>query len=514
MEHVDVLVIGAGISGIGAGYHLQDQAPDRSFLILEGRPDLGGTWDLFKYPGVRSDSDMHTLGFEFKPWTAEKAIADGPSILAYLRETVQECDLARRIRFNHRIAGAQWCSKESRWHVTGSRTDTGDDVEITSSYLYMCAGYYSYKGGYEPDFPGRDRFSGPIVHPQQWPEDLDYAAKQVVVIGSGATAITIVPAIASETAHTTMLQRSPTYMGVGPSVDRTAIRLRKFLPDRLAYRLTRWKNIRRTDLIYRRSRSHPAKVKEVMIKAVAEALPDGYDVDTHFTPNYNPWDQRLCLVPDNDFFDAINEGNASVVTDEIESFTETGIELKSGEHLDADIIITATGLQMVALGEIEFSVDGTPVDFSARWTYKGMAYSGLPNLASCFGYINASWTLRADLTSKWVTRVLNHMRETGTSVVTAQLRESDANMAQRPWVDDFSSGYMRRTMHEFPRQGDRQPWLNTQNYLAEKKLIGKAEIEDGVLMFSNSYEGARLNANRLEPESSSSSNTRRDHPRR
>ena len=263
MEHVDVLVIGAGISGIGAGYHLQDQAPDRSFLILEGRPDLGGTWALFKYPGVRSDSDMHTLGFEFKPWTAEKAIADGPSILAYLRETVQECDLARRIRFNHRIAGAQWCSKESRWHVTGSRTDTGDDVEITSSYLYMCAGYYSYKGGYEPDFPGRDRFSGPIVHPQQWPENLDYAAKQVVVIGSGATAITIVPAIASETAHTTMLQRSPTYMGVGPSVDRTAIRLRKFLPDRLAYRLTRWKNIRRTDLIYRRSRSHPAKVKEV-----------------------------------------------------------------------------------------------------------------------------------------------------------------------------------------------------------------------------------------------------------
>ncbi|MDG1411424.1 MAG: NAD(P)/FAD-dependent oxidoreductase [Acidimicrobiales bacterium] len=499
MEHVDVLVIGAGISGIGAGYHLQDRAPDHSFLIFEGRPDLGGTWDLFKYPGVRSDSDMHTLGFEFKPWTAEKAIADGPSILAYLRETVQEYDLARRIRFNHHITGANWRSEESRWHISGQRTDTGDDIEITASYLYMCAGYYSYKEGYVPDFLGRDRFSGAIIHPQQWPEGLDYAGKRVIVIGSGATAVTIVPAIASASAHTTMLQRSPTYMAVGPSVDQTALRLRRFLPDRLAYRLTRWKNIQRSALIYRRSRSHPAKVKKLLLDAVTEALPEGYDVDTHFTPTYKPWDQRLCLVPDNDFFDAINQGKASVVTDEIASFTETGIELKSGEHLDADIIITATGLRMVALGEMDFSMDGTPVDFSARWTYKGMAYSDLPNLASCFGYINASWTLRADLTSKWVVRVLNHMRATATSVVTPQLRASDTDMAQRPWVDCFSSGYMQRTMHEFPRQGDQDPWLNTQDYLAEKKLIGNAKLEDGVLTFSNVAKPTTFSSNKSGP---------------
>ncbi|MDG2219329.1 MAG: NAD(P)/FAD-dependent oxidoreductase [Acidimicrobiales bacterium] len=499
MEHVDVLVIGAGISGIGAGYHLQDRAPDHSFLIFEGRPDLGGTWDLFKYPGVRSDSDMHTLGFEFKPWTAEKAIADGPSILAYLRETVQEYDLARRIRFNHHITGANWRSEESRWHISGQRTDTGDDIEITASYLYMCAGYYSYKEGYVPDFLGRDRFSGAIIHPQQWPEGLNYAGKRVIVIGSGATAVTIVPAIASASAHTTMLQRSPTYMAVGPSVDQTALRLRRFLPDRLAYRLTRWKNIQRSALIYRRSRSHPAKVKKLLLDAVTEALPEGYDVDTHFTPTYKPWDQRLCLVPDNDFFDAINQGKASVVTDEIASFTETGIELKSGEHLDADIIITATGLLMVALGEMDFSMDGTPVDFSARWTYKGMAYSDLPNLASCFGYINASWTLRADLTSKWVVRVLNHMRATATSVVTPQLRASDTDMAQRPWVDCFSSGYMQRTMHEFPRQGDQDPWLNTQDYLAEKKLIGNAKLEDGVLTFSNVAKPTTFSSNKSGP---------------
>ena len=499
MEHVDVLVIGAGISGIGAGYHLQDQAPDRSFLILEGRSDLGGTWDLFRYPGVRSDSDMHTLGFEFKPWTDEKAIADGPSILAYLRETVQEYDLARRIRFNHHITRANWRSENSRWHISGYRTDAGDDIEITASYLYMCAGYYSYKEGYVPDFPGRDRFSGAIIHPQQWPEQLNYADKRVIVIGSGATAVTIVPAIASASAHTTMLQRSPTYMAVGPSIDQTARRLRRFLPGRLAYRLTRWKNIQRSALIYRRSISDPDKVKKLLLDAVTEALPEGYDVDTHFTPNYNPWDQRLCLVPDNDFFNAVNQGKASVVTDEIESFTETGIKLKSGEHLDADIIITATGLRMVALGEVDFSVDGTPVDFSTRWTYKGMAYSGLPNLASCFGYINASWTLRADLTSKWVARVLNHMRATETSVVTPELRESDTDMAQRPWVDGFSSGYMQRTMHEFPRQGDRDPWLNTQDYLTEKKLIGNAKLEDGVLTFSTVATPAPLSSNRSGP---------------
>jgi cation diffusion facilitator CzcD-associated flavoprotein CzcO len=483
-EDVDVLVVGAGISGIGAGYHLQVNCPDRSYLILEGRDDLGGTWDLFRYPGVRSDSDMHTLGYRFKPWTADKAIADGPSILAYLRDTAREYGIDRHIRFGHHVTRAEWSTDDARWHVEAVRKATGDTVLITANFLFMCSGYYSYKAGYTPELPGRERFQGTIVHPQAWPEDLDYAGKRVVVIGSGATAMTLVPAMAPDVEHITMLQRSPTYVVSRPDVDGIANRLRKVLPDRTAYAITRAKNIAFQQWIYRQTRTHPDKVKQRLLDMVRAELGPDYDVETHFTPRYDPWDQRLCLVPNSDLFEAIRSGKASVVTDQIATFTETGIELASGDVLEADIIVTATGLQMVSPGEMSFFVDGEPVDFSTSWTYKGVAYSDVPNLVWSFGYINASWTLRADLTCEFVCRLLNHMDETGTTQCTPRLRPGDASMPERPWIDDFSSGYMQRVMHLFPKQGDREPWVNPQNYNADRQLLRKAPIEDGVMRFT------------------------------
>ena len=484
-DHFDVLVVGAGISGIGAAYHLQKNCPDRSYAVLEGRPDVGGTWDLFRYPGIRSDSDMHTLGYSFKPWNAEKAIADGPSILAYLRETVTENDIHRHIKFNHLASNASWSSETSTWTVTAHRSDTEEAVSYTCNFLFMCSGYYSYKQGFSPEFQGADDFAGQIVHPQHWPDDLDYAGKKVVVIGSGATAMTIVPAMADDVESITMLQRSPTYVVARPEKDIWANRLRKYLPNKLAYKLTRFKNIKRTGLIYKKTRTEPDEIKKLLLGGVRQALGPDYDVEKHFTPSYNPWDQRLCLIPDGDLFRSIRAGKADVVTDTIDTFTETGIRTTSGEHLDADIIITATGLNMVTLGEMSFVVDGDPVDFGSTWTYKGLGYSDVPNLVSSFGYINASWTLRADLTCEYVCRLLNHMAKTGTDQCTPRLRPEDAGMAQRPWVDDFSSGYMQRTMHLMPKQGDKEPWLNTQNYQADRKLLGKGPVEDGVMTFTS-----------------------------
>ena len=481
VEHVDVLIVGAGISGIGAACHLQMEAPGRTFLILEGRDDIGGTWDLFRYPGVRSDSDMHTLGYNFKPWKADKSIADAPSIMAYLRETVAEHRLADRIRFRHLVRRAEWSTDDARWTITAEHD--GRPVTFTANFLFMCSGYYSYKEGYTPHFPGIEQFQGTVVHPQAWPEDLDYSGKRVVVIGSGATAVTIVPSMADRALHVTMLQRSPTYIASGPDRDAIANFLRKVLPARVAYDITRWKNTTLQQVLYRRTRTQPEKVKQYLLKKVREELPN-VDVDTHFTPRYNPWDQRLCLVPNGDLFKAIRNGKASVITDHIESFTPNGLKLVSGKEIETDIVVTATGLNLVMLGEVDIWVDGQQVDFSKVWSYKGFAYSDVPNLASSFGYINASWTLRADLICQYVCRLMNHMAATGTVQCTPRLRESDAGMEARPWITDFSAGYMERMMDRFPKQGDREPWINPQNYKRDKKMFADDPVDDGVMQFS------------------------------
>jgi len=483
-EHVDVVVVGAGLSGIGAGYHLQTMSPDRSYVILEGRDGLGGTWDLFKYPGVRSDSDMHTLGFSFKPWTEAKSIADGPSILKYLKQTVAQFGIDKNIRYGQLVTQAQWSTDDAQWTVTSTNKATGVSSTITCSFLFMCSGYYSYKKGHTPEFAGRERFKGTVVHPQEWPLDLDYAGKRVVVIGSGATAVTIVPSMADKAAHVTMLQRSPTYMVSRPDHDVMANRMRKVLPEKMAYNLTRIKNTWRQQLVYNKTRTDPDKVKQLLLGGIKMELGADYDIAKHFTPSYNPWDQRLCLVPNGDFFKSMREGKASVVTDHITSFTETGIQLASGEHLDADIIVTATGLELVTLGEMDFFVDGNQVDFAKTWTYKGFAYSDIPNMASTFGYINASWTLRSDLTAEYVCRLLNHMRKKGVAQCTPRLRDQDGSMKERPWIDGFSSGYMQRMMHRMPRQGDHEPWINPQNYRRDKKMFKHSPIDDGVMQFS------------------------------
>lgn len=491
-SHVDVAVVGAGISGISAAYHLQTLCPDRTFSILEARDDIGGTWDLFRYPGVRSDSDMHTLGFSFKPWRAEKSIADAPSIMSYLRETIAEYDIERHIRFGHRVRRAAWDSGTARWTLT---IDNGDaEVTMTANFVFMCAGYYSYRGGHDPDFPGRDRFTGDIVHPQKWPDDLDYRDKRVVVIGSGATAVTLVPAMAETANHVTMLQRSPTWVVARPDTDRFANTLRRVLPDRVAYAITRKKNTLQQQLVYRKTRTDPDKVKSLLLQGVRAGLGEDYDVDTHFTPSYNPWDQRLCLIPNGDLFRAIRSGDAEVVTDTITTFTETGIELASGRHLDADIIVTATGLQLVTLGEAEIVVDGHEVDFASTFTYKGLAYSDVPNLVSTFGYINASWTLRADLTSDYVCRVLNHMRDTDTDIAVPRRRDDELSMTPRPWIDDFSAGYITRILPVLPKQGDRAPWVNPQMLAADRKLIARGDVDDGHMTFTRALDRVGVTA--------------------
>ena len=480
MEHFDVVIVGAGLSGIGAACHLRDRCPDKSFTILESREAMGGTWDLFRYPGIRSDSDMHTLGFSFKPWRAKKAIADGPSILKYIHEAATEHELEKTIRYGHAVQSASWSNENECWTI---ETNGDSKNQISCNFLYMCAGYYNYEKGHTPEFKGADRFKGTIVYPQFWPEDLDYRGRRIAVIGSGATAMTIVPSVAADAEHVTMVQRSPTFVVSRSAEDAIANFLRKFLPDSVAYAITRFKNVQLQRFMYNRTRTRPKQVKKMIIDRVRKALGPDYDVDTHFTPSYNPWDQRLCLVPDGDLFEAINRGDVSVVTDEIDEFTESGILLRSGETVEADIIVSATGLELEVMGGIKLDIDGKPIDFSESWTYKGMMFSGVPNLIQTFGYINASWTLRADINSEYVCRLLAKMDELGVRQCTPHLRPEDQGMAARPWIDDFTPGYMKRKMHLFPKQGDHAPWYNTQDYSFDKKMIRKAKLEDGALLF-------------------------------
>ena len=483
MEHQDVIVVGAGISGISAAVHLARSFPQKKITMLERRNNVGGTWDLFKYPGIRSDSDMHTLGFSFKPWIAEKSIADGPSIMQYLNETVEEYGLEEKIRFSHRVVAANWSSANALWLLTVDVN--GFKKQISCNFLFMCSGYYSYEEPHDAQIPGIESFKGDVVHPQFWPENLNHCRKRVVVIGSGATAVTIVPSMAKDAAKVTMLQRSPTYMVAMSDTDPIANFLRKMLPGGWAYALTRFKNIRLQHFFYKRARKAPEKVRAQLMRLVKRMLPEDYDVEKHFTPSYNPWDQRLCLVPNSDLFKAIKNGSVEVVTDEIDTVTGDGLQLKSGMKLPADILVTATGLKLSVLADVPFTVDGQAIDFSNAFTYQGMMYSGVPNLVSTFGYVNASWTLRADLTSEWVCRLLQHMDNHGADRVIPQLREEDYGMRSLPWIDDFPAGYIRRAIHLFPKQGA-GPWRNTQDFLRDRKMIRKGPIADRALVFSNS----------------------------
>jgi cation diffusion facilitator CzcD-associated flavoprotein CzcO len=481
LHDIDVIIVGAGLSGIGAACHLQTHCPGKRILILEGRERLGGTWDLFRYPGVRSDSDMYTLGYAFRPWTQGKAIADGPAILDYIRDTARAYGVDRKIRYGQQVKRAHWSTADARWTLEVEQAD-GGTVQMRCNFLFMCAGYYQYKAGYKPEFPGEEDYAGRIVHPQHWTPDIDTTGKRVVVIGSGATAVTLVPSLADHAAHVTMLQRSPTYVVARPASDAIANRLRKHLPAMAAYRLTRWKNVALNMFLYRLSRRRPALVKQRIIAGVRHALGPDYDVDTHFTPSYKPWDQRVCLVPDGDLFKAVKRGNASIVTDHIERFTETGLLLKSGARLDADVIVTATGLNLEVLGGIYVVVDGAEVDLSQTMNYKGMMFSDIPNLASAFGYTNASWTLKSDLTARYVCRLLNHMDRTGMRQCTP--RRSDPSMAEAPALD-FTSGYVQRGIGRFPKQGDRAPWKLYQNYLRDLMSLRWGKVEDGEMKFGN-----------------------------
>jgi cation diffusion facilitator CzcD-associated flavoprotein CzcO len=483
-EYFDVLIVGAGLSGIGAACRLQRECPDRSYVILERRDAMGGTWDLFRYPGIRSDSDMHTLGYDFKPWKADKAIADGPAILSYMQETAAENGIDQHIRYRHRVTDIAWSSSEGRWTVQAERGDRGEPVIIRAGFIFMCAGYYSYDKAHTPGFADQDKFRGQLVHPQFWPEELDYRGKRVVVIGSGATAMTLVPAMARDASQVTMLQRSPTYVVSRPDRDRIANLLRRLLPERWAYSITRWKNVLAQQWVYHRTRVAPQRVRSILLDRVRGELGPDYDVEKHFTPRYNPWDQRLCLIPNSDLFAAIRSGSVTVVTDQVERFAAQGIVLKSGKMIEADIIVSATGLELAILGEARVSVDGDAIDFSGTWSYKGVMYSGVPNLVTTFGYINASWTLRADLTAAYSCRLLNHMRKLGVTKVVPQLRPEDADMPERDWIEEFSAGYMRRAMHRLPRQGDREPWINPQNYRKDRVMFLTAPLDDGVLEFS------------------------------
>ncbi len=482
-EYFDVVIVGAGLSGIGAAWHLQDKCPDRSYAILEGRESSGGTWDLFRYPGIRSDSDMYTLGYNFKPWTEGKAIADGPSILNYIRETASESGIDRNIRYQHRVTSAKWSSEDAAWTVEAHDTANDDTVSIRCGFLLMCPGYYSFEHGYLPEFKGLENFRGEIIHPQHWPEDLDYGGKKVVVIGSGATAVTLIPEMAKEAEHVVMLQRSPTYMASMPDTDWIAKLLQKLLPEKTAYAIARWKNIRFQQLIYRRTRTKPKKMRKKILKRARKDLGKGVDFEKHFVPRYNPWDQRICLVPNSDFFYAVRDGHASIVTDTIDEFTANGIRLASGDVLEADIIVTATGLDIRVLGDVRIFVDDQPIDISETFSYKSMMFSDVPNLVSTFGYINASWTLKADLTAEYSCRLLNHMKDTGMRQCTPRLPQQ--GMVARDWITDFSSGYLQRKMHLLPKQGDAPPWINTQNYALDKKIIREHPIVDGALQFTH-----------------------------
>lgn len=475
---VDVLIVGAGLSGIGAAAMLAREHPEKTYAVLEARPVSGGTWDLFRYPGVRSDSDMFTLGYRFKPWRGDKSLADGPSILAYIRETATEYDVDRHIRYDHRVTSADWDSAAARWTVTADHG--GKQVTFTTTLMWSCSGYYDYDEGHRPHFEGEERFAGTLVHPQHWPEDLDYAGKRVVVIGSGATAVTLVPAMAETAAHVTMLQRTPTYVLAVPGSDPIDQRLRKLLPSKGSYAVSRWKNVMVSTGLYQWSRKSPGSLRNVLRKATVKALPDGYEVDRHFKPPYDPWDQRLCLVPDGDLFEAISDGKASVVTDAIESFTEHGIRLLSGEELEADIIVTATGLKLKAFGGSAMSVDGADVKLPETMAYKALMLSGVPNFVFTVGYTNASWTLKADLVADFVSRLLTFMdQHRYRSVQPAP----DPSVGERPFMD-FDAGYVLRAVDELPKQGDRAPWRLKQNYLYDIRNIRRGSLTDGVLRYA------------------------------
>ncbi len=481
-EHLDVLIVGAGLSGIGAAYRVQTECPWASYAIFEARDAIGGTWDLFRYPGVRSDSDMHTLGYPFRPWPGEKSIADGPSILQYIRDTAAAYGIDSRIRFHHRIVRADWSSADACWRVEAERGDTGERVVVTCSFLFACSGYYRYDRGHLPEFPGMDRFSGTLVHPQQWPEDLDYAGKRVVVIGSGATAVTLVPALARTAGHVTMLQRTPTYMVSVPTVNPLAGLVRRLLPERLAGAVLRWFHALGTQGVYQLSQKRPQLVRRLLRRGVERQLPAGYDVDTHFNPPYDPWDQRLCAVTDGDLFQAICDGSASIVTDRIDTFTENGILLESGRHLEADIIVTATGLELLFIGGIELTVDGEVVEIASKLAYKGMMLEDVPNFAMAVGYTNASWTLKADLTSQAVARLLNEMRQRGLRQATPVNR--DPAVQRRPLLG-LTSGYILRSADRFPKQGDRFPWQVYQSYLRDYRAMRLRPPVDEGLELSN-----------------------------
>jgi monooxygenase len=486
LEHLDVLIVGAGLSGIGAAWHLQKNCPTKRYAILEARAASGGTWDLFRYPGVRSDSDMFTLGYRFKPWVDDKSITDGQSILNYIRETARENGIEQHVRYGCRVLRADWSSADAQWTVRVERD--GEAVTLTAAFVLMCSGYYSYAAGHHPEFAGAADYAGRIVHPQFWPDDLDYEGRNIVVIGSGATAVTLVPALADLGAHVTMLQRSPSYVASRPEKDPTAIRLRKYLPARVAYGLTRWKNVLLGSIFFGLARKKPVAVKRRLIEMVRDELGPDYDVDTHFTPRYNPWDQRLCAVPDGDLFRVIRAGKAEVVTDTINSFTPDGIKLNSGQELIADVIVSATGLKLNALGDVVMTVDGVTVDVGGAMAYKGMMFSDVPNLAYVFGYTNASWTLKADLTSAYVCRILNYMDRRGVAVATP--RRTDPTVTEEPFLD-FTSGYVTRAVSILPKQGSKKPWKLHQNYFRDLLALKFGRVGDGTLMFSNATRANR-----------------------
>ncbi len=480
IEHVDVLIVGAGLSGIGAARHLQIHCPRKSFAVLEGREALGGTWDLFRYPGIRSDSDMQTMGFSFRPWVHEKSIADGSHILDYLKETAEEYGIDRHIRFRKKVKEVRWSTEDAAWTVAIEEAGTGALSEMTCSFLYMCTGYYNYTGGHTPEFAGAADFRGQLVHPQTWPKELDYAGKKVVVIGSGATAVTLVPAMAKTAAHVTMLQRSPTYIVARPGADPLVAKLQRWFPPKIASKLTRWRNIGLSMYFYSLSRSKPDKVKAAIIAGAQALLGADYDVKTHFTPRYKPWDQRVCLVPDGDLFQAIRKGEASVVTDTIERFTTNGIQLTSGKQLDADVIVTATGLKMELLSGISVVVDGKPVNLAKTFNYKGTMFSGVPNFALTTGYTNASWTLKAELTSRYICRLLNWMDRNRMRIATPR---PDGSIGEQPMFN-FAAGYVQRALDTMPKQGLKRPWTLRQNYPRDMFDLHYGKVNDGALQFS------------------------------
>ncbi|MBX3205330.1 MAG: NAD(P)/FAD-dependent oxidoreductase [Labilithrix sp.] len=485
-EALDVVIVGAGLSGISAAYHLQTRLPDKSYAILEAREDLGGTWDLFRYPGIRSDSDMYTLGYSFRPWTSPKAIADGPSILAYIRETAEAYGIDRRIRYRRRVERARWSSELARWEIDARDSVTGEPTRFTARFLFVCAGYYDYEAGYTPDFPGRERYRGRVVHPQSWTPDVDYDGKRVVVIGSGATAVTLVPELAKRAAHVTMLQRSPTYIVSMPARDAVADWMRGRLSSTAAYSVTRWKNVLLGMGFYGFCRKAPGVAKRLLVRQMKRSAGRAVDAETHLTPAYDPWDQRLCLVPDGDLFDALRQGTAEIVTDHVESFTEGGLRLRSGEELAADLVVTATGLQLKFLGGMTLEVDGKRVEAPGHMVYKGAMLSDVPNFAFAIGYTNASWTLKCDLTSEYVCRLLRHMDAGG--YVSAAPRRNDPSLTEEPIID-FSSSYVRRALGAMPKQGSRTPWKLHQNYALDLALFRHGKLADGAMEFTRRTTG-------------------------